>query len=77
MVMRYSPTVRALVALLAGSAQRHGRIVCGSVQLPLGWQVYIDASSGKPYYHEAASGKVQWEAPAPKPDAESFQLDMD
>ncbi len=46
-------------------------------QVPAGWHMYIDAQSGKPYYHEAASGKTQWEMPTPRADSDSFQLEMD
>ena len=40
--------------------------------LPPGWAATLDAASGKHYYHHAASGKVQWDAPAApaeEPDA--------
>ena len=40
--------------------------------LPPGWAATLDAASGKHYYHHAASGTVQWDAPAApaeEPDA--------
>uniref|UniRef100_K3W6U1 WW domain-containing protein n=1 Tax=Globisporangium ultimum (strain ATCC 200006 / CBS 805.95 / DAOM BR144) TaxID=431595 RepID=K3W6U1_GLOUD len=33
------------------------------------WVKHIDASSGKPYYHDTISGKTQWEEPADFMDA--------
>ncbi|KAF1335358.1 Ww domain-binding protein 4, partial [Globisporangium splendens] len=33
------------------------------------WVKHIDASSGKPYYHDTVSGKTQWEEPADFVDA--------
>ncbi|KAH8061546.1 RNA binding-protein [Aureococcus anophagefferens] len=40
--------------------------------LPPGWAATLDAASGRHYYHHAASGTVQWDAPAApaeEPDA--------
>ena len=31
--------------------------------LPDGWTEFLDAASGRPYYHHAASGKTQWRRP--------------
>ena len=28
-----------------------------------GWKIFLDAASGLPYYHHAASGKAQWRRP--------------
>ena len=36
-----------------------------SVALPDGWKQYTDSTTGKPYYHHAATNTTQWDRPGP------------
>lgn len=50
--------------LLVSAAAASSALPPGKPPLPAGWEVFTDKGSGKPYYHEAATGKTQWDHPA-------------
>ena len=51
----------------ATSVEKHGSAGGVPSTLPDGWTAHQDNSSGRTYYHHAASGTTSWERPAQEP----------